>query len=189
VSIVVRGMPVHCEAQAVVDLSVFPARQQRTETRAVVWHWTGGQGDHARVIETLHLRGLSVNFIIGRDGVVYQCCDADRMTAHAGGKHAVLSANPWSVGVEVCGLGGDGEWWTEPQLAAGKALMRTLSAAFGLPEHAHPSERTLSRPTLETVRGHIGHFHVASNKRDPGPQWLAAICPSRSTVTPCEDGP
>lgn len=178
-SIVVSARPIACHADVRVLVGTadeFVSRPKRTETRAVVWHWTGGTGNHDRVLRTLRNRRLSINFIIDRGGVIWQCCDADRATAHAGGRMATLSANPWSVGVEVCGLGGDGVWWTPHQESSGRALAVALSVAYGLPMWHPESAERLSQDELSTVRGHIGHHHVARNKRDPGQGWLEATC-------------
>lgn len=177
-SIIVHGEPVHCGSRVRILIGTageFVARPKRTETRAVVWHWTGGLGDADRVLETLRRRRLSINFVIDRDGTIHQCCDANRSTSHAFDELRKISANPWSVGVEVCGRGGPGVWWTPEQETAGKALAASLSVAFGLPLECPDEYRELTRDELRGVRGHIGHHHVERVKSDPGAGWLKAV--------------
>lgn len=192
--IVVSGRLAHCDAEVRSLIGTpheFTARPRITEPEVVMWHWTGGRGDAMQVEGVLRRRGLSINFIIDRDGVVWQCCDAGRATAHAGGKHAVLSSNPRGPGVEVCGVGGDGVWWTREQAGSGRALARSLSTALGLPldcprdAAGNVLSTLMTRAALQAFRGHIGHYHVASNKSDPGTAWLAEICDSYGKVAAC----
>lgn len=176
--IIIAGRPARIDApvkQLIGTGLDFIARPTRRETRAVVWHWTGGGGNADRVLQTLRGRGLSINFIIDRDGTIVQCCDANRATAHAYDEIRKISANPWSVGIEVCGRGGRGVWWTPDQEVSCRALAGVLSAWFGLPM-AYPADwRELKAYELREFRGHLGHHHVERVKPDPGPLWLPAI--------------
>lgn len=195
-AIIVRGHPVRCDADVRVLLGTsheFVARPVIAAVEVVTWHWTGGTRDAYGVIDTLRGKSppLSINFILGRSGVVWQCCDAAKATAHAGGPYAVLSSNPRGPGVEVCGRPNGDQWWTDAQAVAGRALADALSRAFGLPldapRHADGSvfERTMHRRGLAGFRGHIGHYHVAGNKRDPGPAWLEEICRRSQAAAVC----
>lgn len=118
--ILVGGKAVACDA-TVVKLWTetglhFAALGKRTQTTAVVLHWTGSTNLGPGVFETLRTRkdkatgkvlGLSVHFAIDPDGTVYQFCDATDRCAHAGSHDddnrdgVRVSGNAASVGIEI----------------------------------------------------------------------------------------
>lgn len=177
--IVVEGRPVALACEVRRELQ-FEALGRRTETRAVVLHWTGGEGGGAQVFRVLKERGLSVNFTIDRAGVVWQYADAAARCAHVG------PGNAWTCGIEMTnaanGLVRDVPAYTErvhgkafscsgftpAQLASAKELVGTLCRAFGLP-YVSPSVSTfLESKVLKEYRGVLGHFHFTRRKVDPG---------------------
>lgn len=209
-AILVSGEPVYCEADVRSWHEhglTFPALSKRTETRAVVLHWTGGEGggldggqQENRVIRE---RRLSVHFCIEQDGTVYQYVDAGMRCAHASG------ANDWSVGIEVANRANgkpNEEWPREKyfevvhgkrfacsrfypaQVAAAQALCSALCRAYGLPLDVPKDEAgaliaaTLAPASLAEYRGVLGHYHIKETKRDPGTELLRAIKPQGRDV-------
>lgn len=160
------------------------ARKRDRRPDLVVWHFTGGEGDAATVHRVLNERGLGIEFIIDRDGVIWQCCDpADVDTFDAG------TVNRRSVGVEIVsrgipgsGRGSDrGEYvarvhghsvrfarFYPPQIHAALALAETLSAALDVPRRVPIRMGALAPHELAEFSGHLGHLHVTRRKIDPG---------------------
>lgn len=177
------------------DLS-FPKLRQRAETRAVVWHHTGGENGAVGVHATLLARELSVHFLIDSLGSIHQYCDTEARCSHAG------AANGYSIGVEIAnranrvtfargirrtlvreeihGVDATCTTFVPAQLASALALADTLSAAYGLPMAvpmfgAHVHAGVVNASELASFRGHLGHFHVSDRKRDPGLVLMEAI--------------
>lgn len=75
------------------------SKQKKKKTWAGLGiHWTGGEGDSERVIRTLKARGLSVQFIVEKDGTIVQTADLMTRCAHIG-----TPGNDRFLGVEtVC---------------------------------------------------------------------------------------
>lgn len=202
-AILVDGREVACDARVTASAHYrFSALGKRTDTRAICWHWTGGQGLAPQVFRTLRERGLSVHFCIDPDGAVMQYADASLRCSHAG------LANGFTIGVEMTSPGTrtgvvDGfnrqhiddtihgrrvryQAFTAPQITAARALARSLSLAYGLPldvpRNADDSviSRVLTKDERESFRGHAGHFHFSPEKNDPGPRFLDSLVPARS---------
>jgi len=76
------------------------SRKRRHDIDMMVLHWTGGEGSAERVSRVLAKRSLGVEFIIDRDGVIFQCCDPLEVDTFDAGKY-----NPRSVGVEIVNFG------------------------------------------------------------------------------------
>jgi N-acetyl-anhydromuramyl-L-alanine amidase AmpD len=192
-AIIVRGEPVFCAADVRVWSETglrFPARGKRTETRAVVWHWTGGEGGGEQVHRVLTSRGLSVHFLVDQAGVVWQYADADAYCSHAKG------ANGWSCGVEISnranGRAEHPRWprqvtserihdrqmrvtrFLPAQVTAALALADALSRAYDLPRSVptHPGgdlvTGELGGLERHAFSGHMGHYHLTTEKNDPG---------------------
>jgi len=89
------------------DLKHAPRRQQ--DPRLIVLHWTASErpdnAGAARLHESLRARGLSVEFAITNDGTIHQFVDPVIQR----GRHC-SRLNPYSIGVEVSGLG----WAAKP---------------------------------------------------------------------------
>lgn len=174
----------------------FPRLRWRSSTRCVVWHHTAAEGGSARVHDTLVKRGLSVHFVIERDGRVVQFADTETRCSHAG------IGNAASIGVEIVNRA------DERPIAAGvrrqlvleeihgRELLRTtflpvqmssalklaelLSEAYDLPmavPMAGNDVLATAMPEVEAkaFRGHMGHLHWTTNKTDPGLVILRAI--------------
>ena len=75
-------------------------KRRRTPVEACVWHWTGGEREPLDMVKTLQARKLGIEFAIGRDGMIYQFCDPNKVdTADAG----ILNSR--SCGVEIVNYG------------------------------------------------------------------------------------
>jgi N-acetyl-anhydromuramyl-L-alanine amidase AmpD len=187
--IIVAGRAVSVNADVVRDPKLqFSALGKRTETRAVLHHWTGGEGGGAQVFQTLKDRGLSVHFLIDQLGTIYQYADAALRCSHAG------IANGWSVGVEISNRADKNEdharWprnllrgrtdFYPTQYDAAKELTVALCRAFGLPRVApmlngKVRDGRLTFAEERLYRGVLGHYHVSEVKKDPGPDLLEYV--------------
>lgn len=143
-------------------LPLFTGRKRR-KTDLIVLHWTGGTGDHRRVKKTLEARGISVHFVIDRDGSVWRMADVMMQCAHAKG------VNGRSVGIEM--VGKDGRF-TGEQMDSAMLLCADLCRSLDVPMRVvHPSRIFLPSP----FRGVCGHFNVSKTKWDPGPGVLGFL--------------
>jgi len=175
-----------------------PYTKPRTmPVRSVVLHHTKAESPPARVFRNLCARGLSVQFMIGHDGDVWQFADArDTVCWHAG------HANAFSVGVEIvskgCGtpdpnharemyldqLNGKMRQFlrfSQLQVLAAHDLSKLLCELHSIPfavvgEPGHEAHRyTMSRHDYTNFRGVLGHYHISPSKRDPSPHILDEI--------------
>lgn len=89
---------------------------QKNSWRGLGIHWTGSENSSDRVITTLVSRGLSVQFIVERDGTIVQTADLNTVCAHIGG------GNKRFLGVETVCRG----FATKEDLAIAKAADPTL---------------------------------------------------------------
>lgn len=163
-----------------------------------VWHWTGGEAGPDVMAETLRKRKLGVEFAIGRTGEVWQFCDPGQVdTADAG----VL--NYRSLGVEiVCygyrswreplrgtrpRLGNDRELYEatthgrtvktarfyECQVQSALALAALFSRVLPIPCDVCTLDTLVG--DLKMLRGHVGHYQISLDKRDPGPWFMERL--------------
>lgn len=161
----------------------------RITTRKVVLHWTGGESPAARVYRTLVNRGLSIHFVVERDGRIVQMAPLVARAAHAG---SLVNAD--SVGIEIVNAGtvlstahpsrpvkvgrihGRAVRYADflpAQYEAVERLVIWLLARFSLPEIvATPTTIFPSTETLRSFRGVVGHYQISTNKLDPGPALL-----------------
>jgi hypothetical protein len=167
----------------------FPGLAKRTQTRAGVLHWTGGEGaPDGQLFRTMQQRKVNVHFAVDQGGVISQYVDADALCAHAHG------ANPWSWGIEIVNRGtliAESAKWPRAvgwdftlgkpvrtchfypaQMFAVEVLTRALCSAYGLPYAAPASKVTLPARELALFRGVLGHLHVNPQKPDPGNRLL-----------------
>jgi N-acetyl-anhydromuramyl-L-alanine amidase AmpD len=176
----------------------FPALGKRTETRAVVVHHTGGEGDAAQVHRVLKGRGLSVQFFIDHLGIIHQFTDASARASHAG------TANGWSCGIEVQnrananavqrgikrevvlerihGKEAKRTTFLPEQVVSVLALVEVLCKAYGLPMEVPLTGSDVSAtviPNPAMFRGVIGHLHLKATKVDPGLAILRAVAARR----------
>lgn len=175
------------------------ARWRANDIDLVVWHYTGGEGDAARLFRVLDRRKLGVEFFIDRAGVIWQFCDPMRIDTFDAG-----IANRRSVGVEIACYGHVSKDRKVPkkgkdrktysakmhgvemifahfyrcQIAAAVSLADALSSALDISFRVPVDEtdrlitRELSEEEFEAFSGHIGHYHVSKRKVDPGPALL-----------------
>lgn len=205
-AIIVKGQPVHFghEVRLWTDTKLaFKDRPKRTETRAVWLHHTGGERPGEGLFSTLKQAGTSVNFAVDQSGVVWQYCDADVVTAHAGGPRVIYTANPWAVSIEFINRANHEAWhktWPRElgdevvcgdhvkatqlypiQVERGVALVELLCEAYALPMDVprnEAGELNTGRLTLEelrTFRGVGGHYHNHTVKMDPHTKILRAV--------------
>jgi N-acetylmuramoyl-L-alanine amidase len=159
--------------------------------RQFVIHHDGCQ-DSRTCFQVLHNeRGLSVHFLIDNDGTIFQTLDLVDCAFQAAGVNEV------SIGVELANRGDALRFpeayhgrrdkktctinghqflayeYTKQQMDSMISLGKTLARIFpNLPQTfpadgGEPLWKTLSDPREYT--GYMGHYHVTSNKWDPGP--------------------
>jgi N-acetyl-anhydromuramyl-L-alanine amidase AmpD len=167
----------------------FPALGKRTETRAVVVHHTGGEGDAKQVHRVLKERGLSVQFFIDHLGIIHQFADASARANHAG------NANGWSCGIEIQNRananptqrgikrevvierihGKEAKRTTllPEQVTSAIALVEVLCKAYGLPMEVPLAGADVASTVVP------GHLHLKATKIDPGLVVLRAIAAHR----------
>lgn len=181
------------------DVGEDGTRKRTLPIQMGVMHWTAAENPAARVHETLHARGLSIHFILDRDGAIYQCADPALVVC----SHAGRGVNDISWGVEIVNYGGVAKGRQPPAKGADREryecvihghkrlcadfyaaqytaiweLFDAVHRELGIPRGVYAGESTLVRwPQLRKFRGAIGHFHAALKKTDPGVrplEWLA----------------
>jgi N-acetyl-anhydromuramyl-L-alanine amidase AmpD len=154
-------------------------------------------GDSRQCFAVLQRRGLSAHFLIDRDGTIYQTLDVRERAYHATlannlsvgveiaheGAFAVTDPSADAPPASASDLVGDiqnqhlrQQPFTDAQYHALAALVASLRRAFpqialDVPRAADGSviAHQLPRATVLNFRGLLGHYHVQSNKIDPGP--------------------
>jgi hypothetical protein len=125
----------------------------------IVLHDTEGESGPASVISWWAGNGnlVAAHFIVGKDGVVYQCVPLDKIAHHAGfgysgfnamygisedgrddmrgttwvgGSYTDYAMNAWSIGIEMVHVGGSGNY-PEAQLEALDALIAYIDQFYG----------------------------------------------------------
>ncbi len=125
----------------------------------IVLHDTEGDGDAQSVIDWWDSNGnlVASQFIINKDGSIYQCVPMDRIAHHAGygdtghndqfgitedGRDDMAASvpigdwasdygmNAWSIGIEMVHVGGSGDY-PEAQLASLDKLIEYIDAYYG----------------------------------------------------------
>jgi N-acetyl-anhydromuramyl-L-alanine amidase AmpD len=172
------------------------AKRERKPDLIVV-HWTGGEGGHRQVFNTLATRKLGVHLFIDYRGIVYQFADLWTVRcAHAG------RANDRSIGIEIQnrGIGKmhpkfprgsmvmrghgrkyDGLTMTSDQLDALEEVAGLICASMDIPFKV-PTNKEGTGPLLDyltpqqqrTHKGIAGHIHFSS-KVCPGQQVLEEL--------------
>lgn len=137
-------------------------------------------------------RQASIHLMVDNDGTIYQSCDLQNITWHAGGR----SWNKYSIGVEISNAyylkyqdwyvrNGYGERpivtgsvngnelephldFYDVQKAAVRAIWECIHNAFGLPYEAPPVDG-LYKPAQDCeFRGYVHHYNLSSKKIDCG---------------------
>lgn len=208
-SIMCRGMPVEVgfrvHSSNETGLEFFG--RTRLRCSQVINHWTGGEGDPARSFDSMlnHKNAfnakepLSVHFIVGADGAIYQTADTETRCVHAG------RANSYSIGIEHVGRGSDlsvkprgvvrtritetihgvrvtYDDLTPEQIRASVQLNEALCRLYALPVCKVPEKPNgevllaeLSETASALFTGCSGHLHHHPSKTDPGGSLLRAI--------------
>jgi len=174
----------------------MPGTRQRTQPLQFgVMHWSGGDRDAQDVYDTLAQRGLSIHFILDREGTIWQCADpASVVCAHVGS-----GPNAISWGVEIVNYGAAqtppergmarpryesltrGTYRTvadflPAQYVAIGALFDAVHTTLRLPKVVYPGPAALVPwAQLRAFRGVVGHFHISNQKRDPGTRPLERL--------------
>lgn len=203
-AIIIGGARVFCAAPVVLwgeSGLVFDGRPRRRQTKQIVLHWTGGEGDAAQVYRTLREAGASVPLFVDAAGVVWQFMDIDRQGVHCPGWNAS------GVGIEIQNRGtriADVKLrsgvvrseveeivhgrltkysdYTPAQVVSVVTLVRALCDHYRLPVQVPVDRRgqviTGVLSTLEAARfrGVCGHYQTpGATKADPGPRLLRLI--------------
>lgn len=168
-----------------------------------VFHWTGGENDPITMSEVLRKRKLGVEFAISRSGTVYQFCDpmvvdtADSGIVNSrsiGCEMVCYGYAGWDIERKVFvvpRLGQDRETYEATthgkkvktakfypaQMDAAFALSDAVSKAVpGIPQRVPTDNVTaLTEFDLEAWIGYLGHYHITTNKRDPGPWFMEEL--------------
>ena len=149
-------------------------------------------GSSATTFKVLQKRGLSCHFLLDADGTVYQTLDLKERAWHA------TKANDRSVGIEIANTGtvpaavGESGWavdtingstlrqppYTEAQYESLIRLTAALCRVFPNLPPTYPTDangrvvnHTLTDAQFAGYHGLLGHFHVQTNKVDPGPAF------------------
>lgn len=105
--------------------------------------------------------GVSIHYIVGGDGTVYQLLHEKDIAYHAGN----YWYNQHTIGIEHAGFDATGyQWYNATEYLASAKLVAYLLNKYNIPlGHDHiVSHGTIPAPTLGTTPNH----------EDPGPYWL-----------------
>jgi len=171
-------------------------RHPKQKIDLIVLHWTGGEATARQTFKVLTGRELGVEFVIDRQGLIWQFADPARIDTFDAGP-----VNPRSVGIEMTNYGFRRPNTPVPrhgrvrplwrQLLNGRqrefasffpaqvdsavhlcdALCRVLPAVpRRIPRDKRGAvlKRTMTRSELREYSGILGHFHVSRRKSDPG---------------------
>ncbi|MCA9665248.1 MAG: N-acetylmuramoyl-L-alanine amidase [Myxococcales bacterium] len=163
----------------------------RKIVRQIVVHLDGCR-DARMCYHVLHnQRGLSVHFMVDNDGTIYQTLDLEHCAFHAGG------VNEISIGIELQNRGDAARSpnyykkerptvtcrvhghqflcydFTPAQYVAMQrlthALTRILDVPLVSPQDSAKRHMWTKLESPRSFRGFLGHYHVSTNKWDPGP--------------------
>jgi hypothetical protein len=176
-----------------------------------VWHWTAGEGDYQALYRVLDQRELGVEWFIG-DGKIYQFCDPYRVDAFGAGKYNPRSVStevqnygfrtdPREIPrarrgerpIFTCVQNGRQRKFAsfyKEDLDLVVILARAISAAIpsiplttpAMPDLT-PYQNFIPPQYMKDVKGHVGHYHLSSEKSDPGPEPLQRLITDK-VVTP-----
>lgn len=192
--ITISGKPVGC-ASPVRNIETHGmqfkpgagARKRLASPNLIVLHHTGGEGDAAGVYRVLQERGLGIEYVIGRTGIIWEMADPAKVDTFDAG-----NVNARSVGIEIisCGLAPlpktaqdrgtyearvNGHAFTfakyyEAQLKAVADLCDSLTTGLRIPRIYATTPGLMAPAVLALFRGVIGHYQCSAIKNDPGTQ-------------------
>ena len=179
----------------------------KSEPRWIVMHYTAGLSgkQSADYLFGPHDPASSAQFVVDRDGTVYQLCDSNTITWHAGKSfwRGVSMLNSHAIGIEFANLGfmkrgADGQWMTgasnyrtawKPSKGV-SAEMVTEARHKNTPNgqllgwEPYTSQQieagvgltTWILKTHSTIKEIVGHDDIAPlRKQDPGPAFPMTI--------------
>ena len=131
-------------------LKVFN-RPRNVVVDTVILHHTGDDAA-GKTFNTLKKRGLSVHYIIDRDGIIYYIVDESKMAQHA------ESWNARSIGIEIVNTGRSNMKYTDEQYNSIKSLIKDIESRW---------------PSIKVDNEHvIGHYQGSTTgKWDPSPNF------------------
>lgn len=123
----------------------------KEEVNRIILHHTATTSAE-ETFDVLKQRGLSVHYMIDKNGIVYYMVDEERMAYHAAGKNDI------SIGIEIVNLGCKEDKYTDAQYESIKMLINDIAKRW---------------PSISVDNEHvIGHFQVTeSGKWDPSPNF------------------
>ena len=168
------------------------AVQNRIDQFVLHYDACGASSECFRVLHDQ--RGLSVHFMLDTDGTIYQTLDLKERAWHA------TTSNSRSIGVEIANLGASaqpdeklgqdlvqgevqGQMLYQPRFTPQQyesliKLTATVCKVFPKIRCDYPRDergqlltRKLPDEMLASYQGVLGHFHVQTNKTDPGPAF------------------
>jgi len=133
----------------------------------VVLHHTGDRSAE-QTYGTLVDRGLSVHYIIDKDGTIYYLLDESLRAAHAFG------FNDRSIGIEIVNLGTKSDAFTDEQYRSVERLLRDIAERW--PQISYDSQHILGHyQTSKIVCDNKVRYSVRSDavcgKYDPSPNF------------------
>jgi N-acetyl-anhydromuramyl-L-alanine amidase AmpD len=177
--------------------------QLRGRIDQIVYHYDA-VGSSKGCFEVLHdQRGLSAHFLLDTDGMIYQTLDVKERAWHA------TTSNTRSVGIEIANEGATGNpssgpvrgevqdqtlYQTEftPQqydsliklTAALCTALPRITCDYPRDDHGQLIPRKLPDDVLRDYHGLLGHYHVQTNKVDPGPafEWDRVVHGARKLM-------
>lgn len=103
-----------------------------TDIDSIILHHTAGSSASGAE-STLNSRGLSVHYIVDKDGTIYQMVGDERRAFHTGaGTGRWTNANSRSIGIEIVNLGNGSDRYTEAQYRALEQLVPYLAQRYNV---------------------------------------------------------
>lgn len=104
-----------------------------TDIDAIILHHTAGS-TASGAASALNSRGLSVHYVVDKDGTIYQMVGDEKRAFHAGhGSGKWTNANSRSIGIEIVNLGNGQDKYTEAQYRALEKLVPYLAQKYRVP--------------------------------------------------------
>jgi len=169
----------------------------------IVLHWTAGEATARQTYRTLSGRELGVEFVVDRQGIIWQFADPALIDTFDAG-----SANRRSAGIEITNYGfrrsgkkipmkgrdrpkyrttlngrsREFAGYYPAQIQSAIALCDTLrsplryvSKVIPRDGNGHLLKRTMTKKELQEFSGVLGHFHISKAKSDPGTDIFEAF--------------
>ena len=153
-------------------------KDSKMTPKVIVLHWTAGKTAKstwnafasAEISARRHRNkqgrlNVGTQFLVDRDGTIYQLMDEDRVARHC------IGLNHLSIGVENVG-GIEGYPLTEKQVTANVALIQYLHAKYPI-THVIGHYEYLSLENSEYFSEN--HVNYRSYKKDPGESFMAKV--------------